>query len=681
MDVYVDPALCEVWRAIAASGTIMVIFLLIMLVSLALFIPYLAVTIRRLHDTNRPGWWVLAPAIGYIVLIVGAVAESGAISIIGTLLMVGASLALLVFMFPDGMPGPNRFGEDPKGRGTAEAATGTWRDALPAGVRPYTEPAPLAALFLGMSSGFPFAMIGATLTTRLAQDDIEKSAVTAFALTFLAYNLKWAWAPIIDKVRIPVLGRIGQRRSWLLVIGAAVTGAVALLGNIDPNASLQAVALAAVLVGVLGATFDIVIDGYRIELLDPEQLGVGSGMSQYGWRIGAAVAGALALVVAARMGWGAAYAACALLALPAVITGFVMGEPTRKIERSWPEFMTRTPYAIFILSFPIAYGLGVLLDRALGVEILSLMVIVGYVFPLFDLTARRARDIGWSGHVNWLLLPPLASLLAVLTLGWPEVAGWLGSAALVLYPLLALGVATIGWLCVTPTRTEGSTKSTVVGPLVEFFSREGAIIVLVFVLLHKIGDTLANLTFRLLFEGLGYTNDEIAIYDVGVGFWALLAGIFVGGWLYARLGMKISVLISLVLMAISNFSFAGLAAIGHSNIGMALAIGFENFASGIGGVAVVAYLSALCNLKFTATHFALLSAAASILGRFLTGTTAGSLIEAMGYVNFYLLTTAAACPGVILFWWMMQSGLVDRSLGTAGSDEGAVHDTVEAAPR
>ncbi len=545
----------------------------------------------------------------------------------------------------------------------------SWRDRLPIGVRPYVQPAPLAALFLGISSGFPFAMIGATLTTRLAQDGIEKSAVTAFALTFLSYNLKWAWAPIIDKVKIPILGNIGQRRSWLLVIGLAVMGAVALLGNIDPNGSLGLVALAAILVGMMGATFDIVIDGYRIELLEPHELGVGSGMSQYGWRIGEAVAGALALVVAARAGWGAAYMACAALALPAVITGFVMGEPTRKIERNWPEFMTAKPYAIFILSFPLAYAAAVALDRWLGVEILSLMVIVGYVFPFFDLTARRARDIGWSGHINWVLLPSLAALLAVLIMGWGDVVVWLGSATFILYPLLALGFAAVAWLCVTPTRTAGSTESKVVGPLVEFFSREGALIVLVFVLLHKIGDTLANLTFRLLFEDLGYTNDEIAIYDVGVGFWALLVGIFVGGFLYARLGMKISVLISLVLMAVSNFSFAALAYAGHTNIGMALAIGFENFASGIGGVAVVAYLSALCNLKFTATHFALLSAAASILGRFLTGTTAGSLIEAMGYVNFYLLTTAAAFPGVILFWWMMRSGLVDRSLGSAGQED------------
>ena len=89
--------------------------------------------------------------------------------------------------------------------------------------------------------------------------------------------------------------------------------------------------------------------------------------------------------------------------------------------------------------------------------------------------------------------------------------------------------------------------------------------------------------------------------------------------------MKRAVLVSLVLMAVSNFSFAALAAAGHTNLGMAGAIGFENFASGIGGVTVVAYLSALCNLRFTATQYALLSALASIAGRFLTGTTAGAL--------------------------------------------------------
>lgn len=441
-----------------------------------------------------------------------------------------------------------------------ETSAGTWRDVLPEGVRPYFEPAPLAALFLGISSGFPFAMIASTLTTRLAQAGIEKSTVTAFALTFLAYNFKWIWAPIIDAVKLPLIGRFGQRVSWLWLTAILVMLSVMYLGSLDPSAGVMQVAVAAIMVGVAGATFDIVIDAYRIELLEPRQLGVGSGMSQYGWRIGAAAAGALALVVASRVDWATAYFVCSFFAMFAFLTGVFMGEPKRHQE------------------------------------------------------SQTARG-------------PIAAAIAYF------------------------------------------------GPLTEFFKRSGALVVLLFVLVHKIGDTLANLTFRLLFEDLGFTNDEIAIYDIGVGFWALLAGIFVGGMLYARLGMKTSVMISLVLMAVSNFSFAALAAVGHSNIGMAAAIGFENFASGIGGVAVVAYLSALCNLRFTATQFALLSAAASILGRFLTGTTAGSLIEGMGYVNFYLLTTAAAVPGVIMFWWMMRSGLVDRSLGTAGSENPEADDT------
>lgn len=434
----------------------------------------------------------------------------------------------------------------------SEATDLGWRKYLPEGVRPYSEPAPLAALFLGISSGFPFAMIAATLTTRLAQAGIEKSTVTAFALTFLAYNFKWLWAPIIDAIKLPIIGRFGQRVSWLWFTALLVMLSIMYLGSLDPTANIGAVAVAAIMVGTAGATFDIVIDAYRIELLEPEQLGVGSGMSQYGWRIGAAAAGAVALVIAERFGWSMAYFVVAFFALFAFFTGLFMGEPER---RQQPQ-------------------------------------------PLKG---------------------PIEAAIAYIS------------------------------------------------PLAEFFKRSGALIVLLFVLVHKIGDTLANLTFRLLFEDLGFSNDEIAFYDVSLGFFAFLIGIFVGGMVYSKLGMKKAVMLSLILMAVSNLSFAGLAASGHNNWAMAAAIGFENFASGIGGVAVVAYLSALCNLSFTATQFALLSAAASILGRFLTGTTAGSLIEGMGYINFYLLTTLAALPGVIMFWLMIRSGLVDRSLGTAGS--------------
>ena len=418
-------------------------------------------------------------------------------------------------------------------------------------LEPYMESGPLAAFFLGISSGFPFALIGATLTTRLAQDGISKSSVTAFALTFLAYNFKPLWAPMVDSVSLPLIAKYGQRRSWLWFVSSLLICAIFALGLADPRHTLAAVAISAVAVGVFGATLDIVIDAYRIELLKPSQLGVGSGMSQYGWRIGAASAGAFALLIAQEYGWSVAYIASVIFVLPAILVGVFLGEPARICERVVPR------------------------GRFQG------------IFQYFS-------------------------------------------------------------------------------PLLEFIRRQGAWVVLFFILIHKIGDTLANLTLRLLFDDLGFSNEEIAFYDVGFGFIAFLLGIFFGGLLFSRLGLKRSVFISLVLMAVSNCSFAALALIGKSNLGMAAAVGFENFASGIGGVTVVAYLSALCNLRFTATQYALLSALASIAGRVLTGTLAGGLIIEIGYFGFYILTTIIAAPGVILFWYMIQKGLVDLNRDQEG---------------
>jgi PAT family beta-lactamase induction signal transducer AmpG len=419
-----------------------------------------------------------------------------------------------------------------------------WRQYVPKPVRQYTEAAPLAALFLGVSSGAPYALIAATLTTRLAQVGIDKRAITAFSLAFLVYNLKWLWAWVVDGVRLPLIGRLGQRVSWLLLVGVLTIAAIVNLALADPTASLAATAWAAIFVAVTGATYDIVIDAYRIESLEPAQLGVGSGMSQYGWRIGSAVAGALALVIAARSDWRVAYAVCAAFVVPAMLTGLILGEP------------------------------------------------------------RRHREPARRGDL-------------------------------------------------------GAVAEAIVAPLVEFFRRRGALLVLLFVLVHKIGDTLANLTFRLLFDELHFANDEIAFYDVGFGFWAYLAGIFLGGILYERLGVKRAVFLSLLLMAVTNLSFAGLAVAGHSNSALAGAIGFENLASGIGGVTLVAYFSALCDLRYTATQYALISAAASVVGRVLTGTTAGALIERLGYFNFYVLTAIVAVPGIVLFWLIMRRDGLD----------------------
>ncbi len=415
---------------------------------------------------------------------------------------------------------------------------------LAAGVRPYFERAPIAALLLGIGQGFPYAMIAATLTTRLAEAGIDKKAVTAFSLGILLYSFKPLWAPAVDKLRIPLLAAaIGQRRAWLVVAVAMVTASVTWLGATDPHAALGATVAAALAVAFSGATYDIVSDAIRIESLTPRQLGVGSGMVQYGWRIGAAAGGAVVLFVATRAGWAAGYGAATLFGLAPLAAAWLVGEPARHVE-----VVTRRGLAAF--------------------------------------------------------------------------------------------------------------REAVLGPLLDFARRDGAIVVLVFILIHKMGDTIAQLSFRLLFHDLGFTKDEVATYDIGFGLVAYLVGLFVGGIVYTRIGMKRAVLLGLVLVACSNLSFSALAAYGHTTTGLAAAIGFENFAGSIGDVAIVAYLSALCNLRFTATQFALLSALRAILGRFVSGTTAGALIERVGYVDFYMLTAAITLPGIALYLFMLRRGLV-----------------------
>lgn len=426
-----------------------------------------------------------------------------------------------------------------------------------AALRPYLEKEPIGALLLGLSSGFPLAMLASTMTSRLAEAGIDKKTVTAFGLTLLFYNWKFLWAPIIERVRIPVLAHtFGQRRAWIFTLAAFVSMAMLWLASVDPKSDISTLALAALLVAFLGASFDIVIDGYRIDNLKPEQLGVGSGMANYGYRLGSAGAGALALVVAERAGWHVGYAITIVFALPAVVAALMLGEPTQR--------------AVILAS-------------------------------------EHAK--GWKSQFH---------------------AG-------------------------------------VIEPLADFLGRPNAWIVLIFIVVHKLGDTIANLSFRLLLNDLGFSKDQIASYDVIFGLFATLFGVFVGTMAYTRIGMMRSVMLGLILMAISNFGFAWLSVAGPSIWALMATIGFENFASGAGGVAIVAYLSWLCNLRFTATQFALLSAMASILGRSVSALSGGALIEAMGFFNFYLLTTVLALPGILLFWVLMKrEPPAPRTAGNAG---------------
>lgn len=246
---------------------------------------------------------------------------------------------------------------------------------------PYFRPMPFVAFLLGISSGFPLTLLLATMTYWLSKVGIEKSTIGFAVGLTTPYTLKFLWAPLVDKLPIPVLTRLlGQRRSWMFFIQALLFGALWQLGASDPsNNNLGVFAFWAIVVAFLSATQDIVIDAYRIEILSDEELPHGTAMNQFGYRTGNLIAGAgtiyLASAEGAGLGWAAAYGFTGFCVLPAFF-GALFAGPGRYVERharvagqsfgGWlketvvnpfREFLTRHG-AFLILTFVLIYKIG-----------------------------------------------------------------------------------------------------------------------------------------------------------------------------------------------------------------------------------------------------------------------------------------------------------------------------------
>ncbi|MFQ5534497.1 MAG: MFS transporter [Sphingomonadales bacterium] len=199
------------------------------------------------------------------------------------------------------------------------------------------------------------------------------------------------------------------------------------------------------------------------------------------------------------------------------------------------------------------------------------------------------------------------------------------------------------------------TYMAVIAPFREFMARRAWLLILIFVMIYKLGDALAAVMIAPLLVELGFSNTEIGLANKLVGIIALIVGGFFGGGLLALIGMYRALLISGILMMVTNLFFAVLAVSGHSVPVLAAAIAFENFASGIGLTVFVAYLSNLCNLAFTATQYALLSSLTAV-GRTWLSTSAGYIVEAVGWAPFFIVTTVAALPGLALLVWLWRAG-------------------------
>ncbi|ACN16804.1 AmpG [Desulforapulum autotrophicum HRM2] len=187
----------------------------------------------------------------------------------------------------------------------------------------------------------------------------------------------------------------------------------------------------------------------------------------------------------------------------------------------------------------------------------------------------------------------------------------------------------------------------VVEPLREYFSRDGALVILLFIVLYKIGDTMASAMTTPFYLDTGFSMSEIGTVVKLFGFWATLIGAFTGGFVMIRIGINRSLWAFGVLQALSTAGFAGLALVGHSLPMLASVIAFENFSSGMGTAAYVAFMASMTDRRFTATQYALLS---SLMGvpRVLAAAPTGYFAIHLGWVGFFVLCTVAAVPGMAL---------------------------------
>ncbi len=282
-----------------------------------------------------------------------------------------------------------------------------------ASLRVYADPRILAVLLMGFASGLPLALTGATLSIWLKQSGISLTAIGLFAQAGLAYNLKFLWAPAMDRVSLPFLTRrLGRRRSWALLIQALLACALLALGASDPAAGAGRTALCAVIVAFLSASQDIVIDAYRVELLRPNEQGAGAAATQIGYRIGMIASGAGALYLAYYLGWFAAYGVMAALIVLGMGVILATREPLRPPLPAGPwltgavvapfKDFARRRHWLLILIFVVLYKFG---DALAGVMSGPFYVELG--FALTEI-ANIAKVFGVGASIAGIFLGGLA---------------------------------------------------------------------------------------------------------------------------------------------------------------------------------------------------------------------------------------------------------------------------------
>ena len=512
-------------------------------------------------------------------------------------------------------------------------------------------------LAFGFSSGLPFALLIGTLNAWLGEVKINLATIGVLSWIGLSYAFKFLWSPLVDRFELPLLNRIGRRKSWIVLCQAIMVGAFVGLAATDPVTNIGTFAIFAVIAALASATQDVAVDAWRIDVSDvhtPVELL--SAIYQFGYRIASIVGGALALVLAARVSWPLVYLIMAGLIVLMIFVAFRAPDTERPAKGILYQALAEP---------------GAIDPRTRGVALA--IVGISWVWAIFSIGRFMTSMLATlpPGAVR-----PSASDFMKATGPWIVVAT-------VVVPLIVS--ATMNWLkshdrhvlkSADPTHTPARTAMNhlyvaLVAPLAELCGRLGwgVLIVIGLILTYTLCyNVWASFAFPFYLDFLHYSKDEVAFASKVFGIFMTIIGISLGGYLFARLGRLPTVMIGAILPILGNFVYADLAEGGaHIDfvanlfglnalagmlgsdarmVRLLLAISGENIATGIAGAAFVAYLSGIVSKNYTAVQYALLSSLTFLIGSLGRGI-AGEAFDSMGYAVVFRYTAAVGLFAVL----------------------------------
>ena len=544
-------------------------------------------------------------------------------------------------------------------------------------------------LLFGFASGLPFALFLGTLFAWLTEAEVDLETMGVFSLIGLAYAFQFLWSPLIDKVDLPVLRKLGKRKQWIVPMQLLLGAILITMALLEPRTQLGMFSLLAGIGAFASATQDIAINAWRIDVADERAtIDILSTVYQMGFRLSSLVGGALGLIIAARIGWPETYMLMGAILLAVGFVGLWAPNADGVAELSEGDEQVRALRKAGELAPAIR-------NRALAAVGLLWAVAIGAVltFMILSLTnAPEDRPNPTDFTLNW------GPWIIVATIILPSlIAGWLAGQKKRGKHLLAQDA---------PPASGGSYAldhlyRALVLPLVEFVGRLGWSLVLILsvVLTYRICDAIwGTFAYPFYLGELQYSNDDVAFASKFFGVGAIIAGLALGGFMLTALGRMPTLLIGGILAALTNLLYADMAqgganmqmfsdAVGFTyliqqvpGIGdaalarLTITIAFENLAIGIAGAAYVAWLSSIVSKQFSAVQYALLSSLTLLVGTLGRGAL-GEMIEKQGYFDVFVLTTWIGLGAAVLvcFEWYREhrgkarAGIVAPEAGETGT--------------